>query len=156
MKRKIIILSFLLCILPSLAFANGQIVPGKSMGEIVLGKTLCQESQKQSYNFSVMIGCNGKYVFAAQTNTGGSIWVEGHKGPNRIIQVGINSAKDVIDEFGSLFESRFSKQSNSIVWLIYKKTGIAFRVIYANTGEITVSDSRSIIQSILVFLPSDK
>ena len=148
---KVLTLSFILFFLTSMnVFAGGPIIPGKSLGEIVLGVTLCKKVKEATYNFTVTTECVDGYVSRAETPTGGTVWME-----DPIIINGITSAPKIIHEFGGLFEVSVDAEYEVSIayWLTYQEKGVAFRIIYFDKGEINLESSRSIVQSIAVFTP---
>lgn len=134
----------------TVAFAGGSIVPGESMGEVKLGITSCEEARTKDYNFNLSVECTDGVVSRAQTNTGGTVWVDTDQGR---LMIGLVTAPAIIRIFGDTFEAHFETEYPQSVayWLVYRDKGIAFRVLYLDKGDLQMSSPRSGLQSIMVF-----
>lgn len=158
MKLKTTVLSVLSgLLLTSLVYAGGQVVPGKSMGEVVIGVTPCDEIKKTDYNFNVVdYTCKNGVVDSIQTNTGGTIWIDDPANSTRI-QVGYGTILTIVRKHGEDFRADFDHRYPQSVayWITYKKQGIAFRIIYTDIYDINIMSERSNLQSIKVFSPID-
>ena len=153
-KASIIAFAILCCIslyIYTVFAQETNILPGTSLGGVHLG-IQCNNIKKEDLKFTIqdMVCDEEGKLTAIESNTGGSLYF----GP---FTVGTVNATQIITLLGTNYTARMDKEySHSVAYYIsYDEAGIAFRIVYLDKGDVDLLSSRSILQAIRVFVPTE-